>query len=105
MSGGKDLDPSMRGLLHCRHAAVIVPPAETRGATRGTGRARLTRRALQKWIDTYGAAGFAETVAQVLAVADRTGPPLGVEEDRWAARHFAVTARYEWMFCDAASAT
>lgn len=56
----------------------------------------------QQWIDTYAGAGFAETVAQVLAVADRIGPQLGVEEDRRAARHFAVTARYEWMFWDAA---
>jgi thiaminase/transcriptional activator TenA len=56
----------------------------------------------QAWIDTYGGAGFAETVAEVLAVADRVGADLGVEEARRAARHFAVTARYEWMFWDAA---
>ena len=56
----------------------------------------------QRWIDAYGGVGFAETVAQVLAVADRTGVALGVEEDRRAARHFALTARYEWMFWDAA---
>lgn len=56
----------------------------------------------QRWIDTYAGDEFATTVAQVLAVADRIGPPLGAEDDERAHRHFATTARYEWMFWDAA---
>jgi thiaminase/transcriptional activator TenA len=56
----------------------------------------------QRWIDTYAGEAFAETVAQVLAVADRVGDGLGAEDERRAGRHFATTARYEWMFWDAA---
>ena len=56
----------------------------------------------QRWIDTYGGEQFAAVVAEVLDVADRTGERLGPEQDRKARRHFAVTARYEWMFWDAA---
>jgi len=56
----------------------------------------------QRWIDTYGGEEFAAVVAEVIALADRIGPSLGAEEERRAAAHFAVTARYEWMFWDAA---
>jgi thiaminase/transcriptional activator TenA len=56
----------------------------------------------QRWIDTYAGEAFAETVAQVLAVADRAGTDLGAAEERRAHRHFVATARYEWMFWDAA---
>jgi thiaminase (transcriptional activator TenA) len=56
----------------------------------------------QRWIDTYGGEAFAATVTDVLAVADSVGPALGPSERRRAAAHFAATARYEWMFWDAA---
>jgi thiaminase/transcriptional activator TenA len=56
----------------------------------------------QRWIDTYSGDGFVATVAEVLAVADRTAESLGVEEEQRARRHFVATARYEWMFWDAA---
>lgn len=56
----------------------------------------------QRWIDTYAGEAFAETVAQVLAVADRAGTGLGAADERRAHRHFVATARYEWMFWDAA---
>lgn len=56
----------------------------------------------QRWIDTYAGDEFAATVAEVLAVADLIGQDLSVGEDHRASRHFAVTARYEWMFWDAA---
>jgi len=56
----------------------------------------------QTWIDTYAGDAFAESVAQVLDVADRVGADLGGAEQRRAAAHFAVTAQYEWMFWDAA---
>jgi len=52
----------------------------------------------QRWIDTYGGEEFAEVVRQVLALTDRIGPELAAAERRRVARHFAVTARYEWMF-------
>lgn len=55
-----------------------------------------------RWIDAYGDAGFQEVVRRVLALADRIGADLSVAERARAARHFAVTARYEWMFWDAA---
>jgi thiaminase/transcriptional activator TenA len=56
----------------------------------------------QRWIDTYAGEEFAATVAEVLALADLTGEDLSAVEDRRASRHFSVTARYEWMFWDAA---
>jgi thiaminase (transcriptional activator TenA) len=56
----------------------------------------------QRWIDTYAGEEFAATVAEVLALADRVGRELSAPEDRAARNHFWVTARYEWMFWDAA---
>lgn len=55
-----------------------------------------------RWIDTYAGAEYDAVVAEVLAVTDRTGPGLGAEEQARAGGHFTVTARYEWMFWDAA---
>ena len=54
------------------------------------------------WIDTYAGAEFAQVVAEALALADRIGPQLSHHEEALARQHFAVTARYEWMFWDAA---
>jgi thiaminase (transcriptional activator TenA) len=56
----------------------------------------------QRWIDTYAGDEFAATVAAVLALADRTGAKLTADQDARAARHYATTCRYEWMFWDAA---
>lgn len=56
----------------------------------------------QRWIDSYGGDEFAATVAQVLELADRTGPTLTPAEETVARAHFVTTARYEWMFFDAA---
>jgi thiaminase/transcriptional activator TenA len=56
----------------------------------------------QRWIDSYGGDEFAATVRQVLELADRTGPTLTAAEETAARAHFATTARYEWMFFDAA---
>jgi thiaminase (transcriptional activator TenA) len=56
----------------------------------------------QAWIDTYAGDAFAQTVAQVLEVADRTGAALGAADAERAGAHFVTTARYEWMFWDAA---
>jgi thiaminase/transcriptional activator TenA len=59
-------------------------------------------RRYQRWIDSYGGEEFAATVAEVLELADRTGPTLSPTEETVARTHFATTARYEWMFFDAA---
>lgn len=56
----------------------------------------------QRWIDTYAGEEFTEIVAKVLALVDRTGPTLGPAEEARARTHLATTARYEWMFWDAA---
>lgn len=61
-----------------------------------------TDRRYQRWIDSYGGDEFAATVAQVLKLADRTGPTLSPNQEAVARAHFATTARYEWMFFDAA---
>nr|WP_319455820.1 MULTISPECIES: thiaminase II [unclassified Mycobacterium] len=56
----------------------------------------------QRWIDSYGGDEFAASVAQVLALTDRIGPTLSPVDEARARAHFANTARYEWMFFDAA---
>ena len=56
----------------------------------------------QRWIDSYGGEEFAATVRQVLDLADRVGPTLTEADEAVARAHFATTARYEWMFFDAA---
>jgi thiaminase/transcriptional activator TenA len=56
----------------------------------------------QRWIETYGGEAFAATVDDVLTVANETGPTLGTEDRHRASAHFVATARYEWMFWDAA---
>ena len=56
----------------------------------------------EKWIAAYGSPEFDATVEAVLAVTDRVGADLGSDEHARCRRHFAVTARYEWMFWDAA---
>ncbi|MBX7434483.1 thiaminase II [Mycobacterium sp. Y57] len=56
----------------------------------------------QRWIDSYGGDDFAATVTEVLMLADRVGPTLTPEQEVTARAHFATTARYEWLFFDAA---
>lgn len=56
----------------------------------------------QRWIDSYGGEEFAATVAQVLELADHTGPTLTSSQEAEARAHFLTTSRYEWMFFDAA---
>lgn len=56
----------------------------------------------QRWIDSYSGDQFAAIVAEVLELADRTGPTLSAAAETVARAHFATTARYEWMFFDAA---
>lgn len=56
----------------------------------------------QRWIDTYAGQEFAAVVAEVLALVDRVGPTLSATEEARARAHLAATARYEWMFWDAA---
>ena len=55
-----------------------------------------------RWIETYGGDEFAGVVRAVLGLTDRLGPELSVAERSRAARHFAMTSRYEWMFWDMA---
>jgi thiaminase/transcriptional activator TenA len=56
----------------------------------------------QLWIDSYAGEEYAATVAEVLDLADRVGATLDAAEDAVARAHFVTTARYEWMFFDAA---
>lgn len=55
-----------------------------------------------RWIDTYGGEEFTAVVAEVLALTDRVGAGLGPADEARATAHFGTTARYEWMFWDAA---
>ncbi|MUL85573.1 MULTISPECIES: thiaminase II [unclassified Mycolicibacterium] len=64
-------------------------------------RGSLDRR-YQRWIDSYGGEEYAATVAEVLDLTDRLGPTLSVADEASARAHFGVTAKYEWMFFDAA---
>jgi thiaminase (transcriptional activator TenA) len=54
----------------------------------------------RRWIETYGGEEFAVVVRAVLSLTDRLGPELSAAERRRVAQHFAMTARYEWMFWD-----
>jgi thiaminase/transcriptional activator TenA len=56
----------------------------------------------QRWIDTYADAEYQAIVAEALALADDVGPTLSATDDARARAHFMTTARYEWMFWDAA---
>ena len=54
----------------------------------------------RRWIETYGGEEFATVVRAVLSLTDRLGPELSAAERHRVAQHFAMTARYEWMFWD-----
>ena len=56
----------------------------------------------QRWIDTYADDEYQTIVAEVLALADDVGLTLCAADETRARAHFATTARYEWMFWDAA---
>ena len=56
----------------------------------------------QRWIDTYADDDYQMIVDEVLAVADEVGSTLCAADEAHARAHFATTARYEWMFWDAA---
>ena len=56
----------------------------------------------QSWIDSYGGDEFAATVAEVLRLTDEIGLALTPADEEVARAHFVTTARYEWMFFDAA---
>jgi len=55
-----------------------------------------------RWIESYGDESFQAVVRRVLELTDRVGAELSPAERRRAVGHFATTARYEWMFWDAA---
>ncbi|MGH3319319.1 MAG: thiaminase II [Streptosporangiaceae bacterium] len=55
-----------------------------------------------RWIDTYAGEEFARIVTEVLALTDRAGEGLGEAERSRLRESFAIAARYEWMFWDAA---
>ena len=54
----------------------------------------------QRWIDTYGGDEFGTVVQEVLDVTDGLEPTVTAAEKSRMMRHFAATARYEWMFWD-----
>lgn len=56
----------------------------------------------QRWIDTYAGQEYQTVVDQVLTVTDRIGAQASAAERELMRRHFHTTARYEWMFFDAA---
>ncbi|MDN5859238.1 MAG: thiaminase II [Pseudonocardia sp.] len=55
-----------------------------------------------RWIAMYGGTEYHEIVDAVLAETDRVGAAAGPAELARMREHFTVTARYEWMFWDAA---
>jgi thiaminase/transcriptional activator TenA len=56
----------------------------------------------QRWIDTYAGDEFTLLVKEVLDLVDRVGSELAEPERERAQGHLLITARYEWMFWDAA---
>ena len=56
----------------------------------------------QRWIDTYAGEEFAAVVRAVLALVDRAGADLAPPQREQAGQAALTSARYEWMFWDAA---
>jgi thiaminase/transcriptional activator TenA len=56
----------------------------------------------QKWIDTYGGEDFGALVEAVLDITDKACEGLSPAHRARATEAFVTTARYEWMFWDAA---
>lgn len=56
----------------------------------------------QQWIDMYAGQEFQAVVNAVLDVADRVGAQASQRDLELMRHHVRVTARYEWMFFDAA---
>jgi len=54
----------------------------------------------QEWIDAYASEEYAGAVRAVIDIADEVAAQAGVEERERMERHFARSARYEWMFWD-----
>jgi thiaminase (transcriptional activator TenA) len=55
-----------------------------------------------RWIETYGGDEFERAVEEMLELTDSIGGRLSAPERESAIDHFVITARYEWMFWDAA---
>lgn len=55
-----------------------------------------------RWIESYAAADFARSVAEVLQVVDDTVRELSDRQLSDMAEHVETATRYEWMFWDAA---
>ncbi|MFC4533907.1 thiaminase II [Sphaerisporangium dianthi] len=56
----------------------------------------------RRWIAAYGDEAFQSVVRRVVSVADRAGAEATGGQRARALEHFVTTARYEWMFWDAA---
>lgn len=56
-----------------------------------------------RWIATYGGESFAAVVRSVIEVAESVGSRLGPVERVQAATLYTQSARYEWLFWDAAN--
>lgn len=56
----------------------------------------------QRWIDTYAGQEYQAVVEAVLTVTDRLGAHASAAEWELMRRRFHTSARYEWMFFDAA---
>jgi thiaminase/transcriptional activator TenA len=54
----------------------------------------------RRWIETYGGDEFAAVAREVIELADRVGPALGVRDRELMRHRFVTTSRYEWMFWD-----
>jgi thiaminase/transcriptional activator TenA len=55
-----------------------------------------------RWIATYGGEEFGAIVEDVLAVVDRVGESVSAADEAAMRERVVTTARYEWMFWDAA---
>jgi len=56
----------------------------------------------QRWIETYGGEEYDAIVRRMISLTDRVGGSLRASERDSVSRHFATTARYDWMFWDMA---
>ena len=54
----------------------------------------------QRWIDTYAGEEFAKTVQDMLSTVERTCNPLNSDQKDLVAKHFGMTAKFEYLFWD-----
>jgi len=110
----ENTEPSINCLLYTSYLLRVVysrPYYEALGAFLScywiyweVGKALLNQgspnKLYQRWIDTYAGEEFAQTVRDMLATVERTCKSLNSSQKEVVAKHFGMTAKFEYLFWD-----